>query len=335
MSTTPVNVPVHISRQAESNETIVPIGNGNLLLVIYRDSELVQPSLRVQGEHGGLVVREPIYRNFAYRLDSSTISFIARESLGQNIRYFLRLRDPLHAQQVARLLETSRSIAPESPESGFHNLVESELTRRGYRSHAVRKLKILRHGGIKKSGLTPISPWGPGNFNDPYRKQLIYQQNRWLQGYDTSQLMMLRAMAAYEDFLVSELLDNEIHPLYAIDNWEKSLEPRINLPLFEIGTQPGYWEASNECVWKILEPCLRLASQFISNQHCWPWWDALIFGELKDHLCSAPNLGKRRLSFHPRSAEEASQDRHNAQLFFLEKLCGKVRLNFIDGTASV
>jgi hypothetical protein len=69
-----------------------------------------------------------------------------------------------------------------------------------------------------------------------------------------------------------------IHPIYGRKNWvnKKSLSRPKHLLQ---GGRAWRWEAGNDRVWKVLVPCLKLASAFLSSVHVLTWFEALLVGE--------------------------------------------------------
>ena len=100
-----------------------------------------------------------------------------------------------------------------------------------------------------------------------------------------------------------------IHPIYGRANWgsRRSLSrPKHLLP----GGKSGYWEAGNDHVWKILEPCLRLASAFLSSAHVLTRFEAILVGEYNSIEDDIPEewRGNKLLRFKPRPRRSPERD---------------------------
>jgi hypothetical protein len=122
-----------------------------------------------------------------------------------------------------------------------------------------------------KSGFTPQTPHTPSKPRSP--RSLIaghnirYYQMNFFQGFTTAQLSMLGAIDGGQIVRPSDL--QAIHPLYAREQWE--VEVDSEMALYPLGNgREGYWAAADEEVWKLLRPCLALATMFITKVHCLP-----------------------------------------------------------------
>ncbi|OBT65198.1 hypothetical protein VE03_04725 [Pseudogymnoascus sp. 23342-1-I1] len=155
--------------------------------------------------------------------------------------------------------------------------------KRKYKKSAFAKLfgsaLVLNNG---ESGWTPINlhhrpSWRQFRTEEAKRNE----QRRRLFGFDSNQLQAIDAVPA----LIKEetpllKLDNPIHPILALQHWRTRESMPANRAFWRIGNgRPGYWEANNPLVWEILEPILKLASQFLVNSHISHWWDTLLHGE--------------------------------------------------------
>ncbi|KFX90593.1 hypothetical protein V490_06381 [Pseudogymnoascus sp. VKM F-3557] len=138
---------------------------------------------------------------------------------------------------------------------------------------------VLNNG---ESGWTPLDlqhrpSWRKFRTEEAKRNE----QRRRLFGFDSNQLQSIDALPA----LINEeapllKLDNPIHPIFALRHWRSRETMPANRAFWRIGNgRPGYWEAQNPLVWEILEPILKLASQFLINSHISHWWDTLLHGE--------------------------------------------------------
>ncbi|KFY33705.1 hypothetical protein V494_07402 [Pseudogymnoascus sp. VKM F-4513 (FW-928)] len=177
--------------------------------------------------------------------------------------------------------------------------------KRKYKKSALAKIfgaaPVLNNG---QSGWTPIDlqhrpSWRQFRTEEAKRNE----QRRRLFGFDSNQLQAIEAVPALIKEEMPLLgLDNPIHPIFALENWRTRESMPANRAFWRIGNgRPGYWEALNPFVWDILEPILKLASQFLTNTHISHWWDTLLHGERRVFDSSFMN-GMRTV--HRRPAEE-------------------------------
>lgn len=89
-------------------------------------------------------------------------------------------------------------------------------------------------------------------------------------------------------------------------------------------------QAQNPIVWKILEPILQLASQFIMNSQISHFWDSLIRGERKALDPPAPPEFGTLRSFHRRPAAECYSRRALVQSL-VNKAAGRIRFGIENG----
>jgi len=96
-------------------------------------------------------------------------------------------------------------------------------------------------------------------------------QRRMLKGFTSSELSLLDCLPT-RDILPGNL-QNEIIPLFWRVNWQDGLfQPDLTHDkIYALKDGDGHWIASNDKVWGIMEPILRLASQMISSSHLLPW----------------------------------------------------------------
>ncbi|OBT96295.1 hypothetical protein VE01_05806 [Pseudogymnoascus verrucosus] len=159
----------------------------------------------------------------------------------------------------------------------------SSAPKRKYKKSALAKVfgaaRVLNNG---ESGWTPMNlqhrpSWRQFRTEEAKRNE----QRRRLFGFDSNQLQAIDAVPT----LVKEetpllKLDNAIHPILVGQHWRTRESIPANRAFWRIGNgKPGYWEAQNPFVWEILEPILKLASQFLTNSHISHWWDTLLHGE--------------------------------------------------------
>ncbi|KFY86445.1 hypothetical protein V500_07634 [Pseudogymnoascus sp. VKM F-4518 (FW-2643)] len=159
----------------------------------------------------------------------------------------------------------------------------SSGAKRKYKKSAFAKIfgtaPVLNNG---ESGWTPINlqhrpSWRQFRTEEAKRNE----QRRRLFGFDSNQLQAIDAVPALiKDQTPLLKLDNPIHPILALRHWRSRESIPANRAFWRIGNgRPGYWEAHNPFVWEILEPILKLASQFLINSHISHWWDTLLHGE--------------------------------------------------------
>lgn len=124
------------------------------------------------------------------------------------------------------------------------------------------------------SGLTPIAPQFPG----PQTKeanQLRIEKENWQRqacwGFTTRELAQLDVFSSRK--LNDESLQNGILPLMARDRWEtKPPSPHWKRDfLYRMKDGTGLFTVDNADVWRVLEPCVRLASRHVTSIHCLPW----------------------------------------------------------------
>jgi hypothetical protein len=138
--------------------------------------------------------------------------------------------------------------------------------------YGVAREKWLQHYG--KSGISPLLLFNalarpPRTLQEWKLRSLadLYQRTNF-EGFTTRN--MIRAGAIGEQISIRPSDLTEIHPLFARERWHTAL-PR-HLAFYPLGHgNPGYWKADNDEVWKVLKPCLALASRFVDNTELWYW----------------------------------------------------------------
>jgi hypothetical protein len=128
--------------------------------------------------------------------------------------------------------------------------------------------------GQTYSGLTPIAPTFPRPQTKSVQPNMpekeLYQRRRCL-GFTTRELEQLDVLSNRK--LNDGNLRNEILPLMAWDRWEtKPPSPywKRNY-LYPVQNGTGYWTVDNPEVWRVLEPCVRLATRHLMSMHCLAW----------------------------------------------------------------
>lgn len=126
-------------------------------------------------------------------------------------------------------------------------------------------------GGGGKSGLTPVP--NPNDARDrrlprdfiETRKRLRTYQETHLAKFTTKELQDIGSIDASDVLLLTDL-KTPIHPIYKKDLWRDVPDA---LPIGH--GIPGVWSVQVTQVWEALEPCLKLASLFLVNEHVWTW----------------------------------------------------------------
>lgn len=124
------------------------------------------------------------------------------------------------------------------------------------------------------SGLTPLAPSFPWprtkNLQNPLLQREAHQRNV-LMGFTSQELAQLDIISDRD--LKEPNLQNAIHPIMARNRWEgQPPHPRYYRDyMYPLLSGKGFWTVGNPDVWKVLEPCLRLASRFLMSMHCLPW----------------------------------------------------------------
>jgi hypothetical protein len=125
-----------------------------------------------------------------------------------------------------------------------------------------------------ESWYTPLEYLFPRRISDAEREAITTRedfQRRELYGFTTRELAQLDVIS--DRTLKPGNLKNGIHPLVARDRWEdKPPQPSFTRDyLYPLKNGNGYWSSENPAVWRVLEPCLRLASRFLLSMHALPW----------------------------------------------------------------
>lgn len=138
-------------------------------------------------------------------------------------------------------------------------------------------------GNESYSGLTPIALMFPEKQTKEEREYMqgreAFQRDNLL-GFTSRELAELDVISSRK--LKDGNLRNGILPIMERDRWET----RPPYPhwrrnhLYKVTNAPGYWSVDNPDVWRVLEPCLRLASRYVMSMHCLPWVRVL-----HPHLC--------------------------------------------------
>ncbi|KUJ13001.1 uncharacterized protein LY89DRAFT_785531 [Mollisia scopiformis] len=146
--------------------------------------------------------------------------------------------------------------------------------------------RILRNTG--KSGITPLPRLDPEEMitdtvqaEREKREELEIYQRRRLNGFTPAELHDMEALAALIDEPMRNNLENDVHPIFERRWWmeEKDLPKHQGLiPL--LGDYEGFWVGSNDMVWAVMEPCLRLATVMLTCSSTYPWLDAIFKGPL-------------------------------------------------------
>jgi hypothetical protein len=137
-----------------------------------------------------------------------------------------------------------------------------------------------------RSGLTPdglsipfigASPFSTWDARDYQRKNLY--------GFTSEELQRLDCLPTRE--LKPGNLQNHILPLMQRGTWETGPLPdykRDYLYPLPAGVN-GFWEAKNDSVWNVLQPCLVLACRMLLSMHMLPWVSHIL---LRCIICTFP-----------------------------------------------
>lgn len=221
---------------------------------------------------------------------------------------------------------------PNVPSIEYVSLPQGEEPTEYARRYGIAKEEWLQ--GTLKSGLTPINAFqyskSPRTLK--FRHVLRHHQKALLRGFESSQLDLIGAI---ENKKVEPSNLTDVHPIFARERWftDEDLEAHTAhywLP----NPEDGSWTARNDRVWEVLLPCVTLASKFVSNSHCFVWWDALMYGERKEIVQPLkPAEVKHRLrSFHERRGRLLNTDRARCQQQFeFRKLESEVKFRIGHG----
>jgi hypothetical protein len=128
-----------------------------------------------------------------------------------------------------------------------------------------------------KSGFTPIDtafPFStPPSKNEQLETHRIEKfQRHELYGFTTNELAQLDCLPL-RDLRQGNLSPNAILPILQRGNWETTPQypdwDRIHL--YPLHNGNGMWVASNDDVWKVLEPICSLATRMLLSAHLLPW----------------------------------------------------------------
>jgi hypothetical protein len=129
-----------------------------------------------------------------------------------------------------------------------------------------------------KSGFTPL-PMLPAHtllsVEEMYfrNEQKLYQEAE-LYDFDTATLQIMGCIE-HQDARKSNL--SALHPIFSRQRWRTKATLKNNQFFYPLPHgKAGHWTAENDEVWAVLRPCLCLASKFIMNAACWPWWVRLL-----------------------------------------------------------
>ncbi|KUJ17619.1 uncharacterized protein LY89DRAFT_546953, partial [Mollisia scopiformis] len=92
-----------------------------------------------------------------------------------------------------------------------------------------------------------------------------------LYGFTTRELTELDCMPTRE--VKPADVQSYIIPLLQRQTWETvPVQPDFQRTrLYPLKNGNGNWVASNDVVWQVMEPCVRLASQTLMSAHLLPW----------------------------------------------------------------
>jgi hypothetical protein len=128
--------------------------------------------------------------------------------------------------------------------------------------------------GTNKSGLTPIDYLFPAP-TSATQSQEVFQSEQFqqfkLMGFTTRELGQLDALCTRD--LVPGNLSNGILSFLQRDAWERRpARPEFQRKYFyRVKGSSGTWIARNDEVWRVLEPCVRLATRILMSTYLLPW----------------------------------------------------------------
>ncbi|CAG8974681.1 hypothetical protein HYALB_00006416 [Hymenoscyphus albidus] len=149
------------------------------------------------------------------------------------------------------------------------------------------------------SQLTPVLSYGsyqPGELTQEMRnaqatnESIENAQRKLLHGFTTRELTELDAITTRD--LRGGDLANVLHPLFRRERWEYQPDPLGTMErkdyytFYDIPEKPdgleGNWAVSNEAVWEVMGPSLRIATYLLASMHMMPFIKILFFGSLSD-----------------------------------------------------
>lgn len=128
--------------------------------------------------------------------------------------------------------------------------------------------------GQRESGLSPLEYSFPRQVSEDEKESNIlreeFQRNK-LYEFTTRELVQLDVIS--DQKLKGPNLQNGIIPMLGRDRWE-SQPPQPSFTrnyLYSLWNGRGLWSSENPEVWRVLEPCLRLASRILLSLNTLPW----------------------------------------------------------------
>lgn len=139
-----------------------------------------------------------------------------------------------------------------------------------------------------KSGFTPIDYTFPSKISAARENEITaieaLQTHRFY-GFTARELGQLDALCTRD--LVPGNLKNGIVPFLRRENWEKVPYAHFSRKhLYPVEGGTGMWIADNDEVWKVLEPCVRLASRILLSVELLPWVRIFSSGQLSADMCN-------------------------------------------------
>lgn len=122
--------------------------------------------------------------------------------------------------------------------------------------------------------ITPVAPRYPVKETPEQVQHRIIRENyqrRGFCGFTSRELAQLDVIST-RDLKPSDF-NHGIIPILAKDRWEIQGPAPVwkRSYLYPIASGQGFWSVDNPDVWRVLEPCLLLASRYMMSMHCLPW----------------------------------------------------------------
>ncbi|KAG4027309.1 hypothetical protein MFRU_031g00570 [Monilinia fructicola] len=199
--------------------------------------------------------------------------------------------------------------------------------------------RILGDGG--KSGLTPrehTTTLGKNKRKNRSEKTPvdleIYQRKRF-NGFTNLDLDSIQALAALDTNVIHQNLENPIHPCFALERWVvESQMPKHKGAIPILGREEGFWIANNPVVWRMLKPCLRLATLMLHHECKYSWLDALLNGR-SEAVPNSPKGLKLQRFFSRRHGERINHCSPEIIERTIQDLTSRVVLGFHSGYEDV